>query len=291
VQTGELAVRFETHFGYFKGCPFMYLSEFHPPARPCRIESSWRAKPADDGDRWRRLYLKTPQLPLTHIAACFDSKYRTVAVPASRPEYNRCLEFRSGFPDGLAGLVSLLETGLCLPAPAPFDLVLALDRYKTIDEDVPADQWANTEVGQLIHQAKYFTYSPGKQKQAREALAARLAAAIERHPAYRDAPYLLSVPGSSGTGNSTGERVAHLVAEATHKQLIQTIGPARAPRKADPSLDVRGLFSSPTMLDGPCVIVDDVWHTGATCTEVARVAKLAGAHAVYGLVGARTMRN
>lgn len=228
---------------------------------------------------------------MTHIKACFAPEYSLVPVATDRGEFNRCLQFPGSFPDGFETLVSLLQTALCLPAPPPFDLTLALDRYKTADDDVPPEQWANTEVGELIYRAKYFTYSPDKQRQARNSLAERMTEAIGKHPAYRDAPYLLSVPGSSGDGNSTGEMLARLVAEASGKQLIQTIGPARAQRKADPGLDVAGLFSSPTMLDGPCVVVDDVWHTGTTCTEVARVAKLAGADAVYGLVGARTMRN
>lgn len=269
----------------------MKLIDFAGPARPCRIESSLRTRPQNASAQWRRKYLKTEDLPLTHIKACFDSEYSLVTVSADRSEFNRCLQFPGSFPEGFEALVSLLQAALCLPAPPPFDLTLALDRYKTIDDDVPPEQWANTEVGELIYRAKYFTYSPGKQRQARNSLAERMAEAIGKHPAYRDAPYLLSVPGSSGDGNSTGELLARLVAEVTGQQLIQTTGPARAQRKADPSFDVTGLFSSPTMLDGSCVVVDDVWHTGATCTEVARVAKLAGAHAVYGLVGARTMRN
>ncbi|BDH59751.1 hypothetical protein [Tsukamurella sp. PLM1] len=268
----------------------MYLSEF-TPARPSRVENSLRVRPASGGAEWRRLYLKTADLPLAHIAACFGSGYRLVEVPASRAEFNRCLEFPGALPDGVGELVSLLGSGLCLPAPAPFDLVLALDRYKTVDDELPPSQWKNTDVGELVYRAKYYVFSPGAQRRARKALAARLADAIGKHPAYRDAPYLLSVPGSAGDGNSTGELLARLVAESTSKQLIETIGPARAQRKADPSLDVSGMFSSPTMLDGACVIIDDVWHTGGTCTEVAHVAKRAGADAVYGLVGARTMRN
>lgn len=269
----------------------MHLSEFAPLARPCRIESSLRTKPRNKGSQWQRLYLKTPRLPLSHIAACFGSEYSMVTGSGKFSEFDWCLEFHGGFPNDLAELVTLLETALCLPAPDPFDLVLALDRYKTIDEDLLPNQWPNTEVGELVHRAKYYVTSPGTQKSARELLAGRMVEAIGKHPAYRDAPYLLSVPGSAGDGSSTGELVARMVANATGKRLVQTLGPPRPPRKADPSSDVSGLFSSPSMLDGACVIVDDVWHTGGTCIEVARVAKLAGASEVYGLIGARTMRN
>ncbi|WP_328714039.1 ComF family protein [Gordonia sp. Z-3] len=212
-------------------------------------------------------------------------------VAADRGDFNWCLEFPGPFPEGFEQLVSLLETALCLPAPSPFDLVLALDRYKIVDEELPPEQWENTEAGELVHKAKYYLSSPQIQRSARESLTRRMANAIWSHPVYRDAPYLISVPGSSGRGNSTGEQIARLVAAETGKQFIQTVGPARPQRKADPTFDVSGLFSLPSMLSGSCVIIDDVWHTGATCVEVARTAKLAGADAVYGLVAARTMRN
>ncbi|WP_070386221.1 ComF family protein [Rhodococcus erythropolis] len=238
------------------------------------------------------MYLQTDPLPLTHIKECFGDSYAIVrGSPEWTSEYNRCLEFVDGFPKSFKNFVQLLSEVLCLPADEPFDLAFALDRYKVPEEDVHPTDWANTEVGDLVYRSKYFTSSPALQAAAREALAGKLAEAIRRHPSYHAAPYIVSVPGSSGDGTSTGESIARQVAGLTAKRLIQTIGPARPARKANPGLDVRGMFHLPAMLDGPCIVLDDVWMSGTTIREVGRVARHGGASHVYGLAAARTMRN
>lgn len=263
------------------------------PATAQSDHGQQRARPRKPTANWRRrMYLHAEQLPLTHIMECFGDHYTVVDGSSERAsQYDYCLEFTSEFPPGFEDMVQLLTDALCLPPEEPLDLALALDRYKVPDDDLPATAWANTEIGELVHRAKYYKSSPGLQEAARETLAERLAGAIQSHPAYWRAPYLVSVPGASGDGTSTGEIVARLVSQRTGKRLIQTVGPERPAKKANPSLDVRGMFQLPTMLDGPCVVVDDVWMTGATIREVGRVARGAGAPSVYGLAAARTMRN
>ncbi len=178
----------------------MKIADFFPQ-RPSRIMDSQRARPRKPTANWRRrMYLHAEQLPLTHIMECFGDHYTVVDGSSERAsQYDYCLEFTSEFPPGFEDMVQLLTDALCLPPEEPLDLALALDRYKVPDDDLPATAWANTEIGELVHRAKYYKSSPGLQEAARETLAERLAGAIQSHPAYWRAPYLVSVPGRPET--------------------------------------------------------------------------------------------
>lgn len=272
--------------------PDMELVEY-PQERPCRVEAHYVAPPADARQRCQRLYLNSRPLPVRHIEECFRGRYVLQQVSASlQSSYNHCLEWPRGLPGTLRPLVDLLSTGLALPTTgSPLDLAMALDWYKVVDPDIPPELWQNTEAGELVRKAKYFVSSLSVRDSARAALAKRLAGMITAHPVMARAPYIVSVPGSRGDGRSTGEVIAAEVACITGKQYVPTLGPSRQERKGDQSYQLRGLFSIPTMLSAPCVIVDDVVRSGSTLREVGLLAKQAGAPLVYGLAAAKTRRS
>lgn len=261
-------------------------------ARPCRIEASLHTRPQNAGPSWRRSYLKSEWLPLSHIEHCYKGQFDRRDVPAERAaDYNTCLHWPGGFPAGSRELVEVLSDCLVLPTDDHrIELAMALDWYKVIDADVPSTQWDNTVPGQLVYKAKYWVSNPPVRRAAAEQLIEMLSTAIARHPAYRASKYIVSVPGSNGDGTSVGEYIATHVAEQTGKLLAKTTGPAREPRKgggATSSLD--GQFALPTLLDGTCLVIDDVYKSGMTMRATALAARQAGASAVYGLVAAKTV--
>lgn len=258
---------------------------------PCRIEAALHTHPANAGPTWRRSYLKCDRLPLSHIEHCFDGQFEKRSVPAERAvDYDICLHWPNGTPAGARRLVELLADGLALPTRDDrIDLALALDWYKVVDADVPSTQWENTAAGQLVFKAKYWVSNPPVRRAAAAELIDLLSAAIGRHPAFHAAPYLVSVPGSGGDGVSVGEFIAAGVAEQTGKSLIKTVGPAREARKGGAVSTLDGQFSLPSLIDGPCVVVDDVYKSGMTMRATALAARRAGAARVYGLVAAKTI--
>lgn len=264
---------------------------FSSSEKPGRIQSHAFAAPSS-GHVW--LYLNSPSdLPVTHIHHYYSSRFTYDQVPSGYIfTYSHCLRWPGGCPTELTPFVELLESGLAIPAQAiGVDLGLALDWYKIPDDGLPSSQWSNTEVGELVHRAKYYLSSPELRRTAGLALIARLVDAIRSHPAMNAAPYIVSVPGSKGDGSSTGELIAKRVADATGKVLISTSGPQRPARKEDQSYSLDGKFLIRDNLSAPCVIVDDVIRSGTTIRAVAAVARRAGAPRVYGLVAAKTLRS
>lgn len=261
-------------------------------ARPCRIGAALYASPAEAGLAWRRSYLMCDWPPLTHIEHCFGDRFDKRPVPDARAaEYNTCLHWPSGFPPFAQELIEFLREGLVLPTDDDrIDLAMALDWYKVIDPNLPSTEWENTVPGQLVYKAKYWTSNPGIRRAAAGELIDMLSAAIDRHPAYRAASHIVSVPGSKGDGVSVGEYIAEHVAEQTGKVLAKTMGPAREPRKgggATSNLD--GQFALQGMVDGASIVVDDVYRSGMTMRATALAARRAGASAVYGLAAAKTV--
>lgn len=260
---------------------------------PCRIEAALFTHPADSGLLWRRSYLKSLRPPLSHIEYCFGQHFdKLPSVPAPRSEdYNTCLQWPNGFPDGAEQLIRMLRRVLVLPAhDQSIDLALALDWYKIVDPNVASTEWKNTDVGQLVNKAKYWTSSPPTRRAAANQLIEELARAIEEHPALCGASALVSVPGSKGDGVSVGEYIAAGVAQRTGKVLMRTVGPPREPRKSGSAAGVLdGLFTMPSQLAGSCIVVDDVYRSGATMRATALAARKAGASTVFCLAAAKTI--
>ncbi len=262
---------------------------------PCRIEAVLYTHPNEIGPPWKRSYLKSARLPLRHVDHCFGGHFEQMSpVPASRAaDYDNCLHWPGGFPSGAQELIGLLKAALVLPTgrDGRLDLAMTLDWYKVLDPAVASTEWANTEAGDLVYKAKYWVSSPSIRRAAADRLIELLSAAVDRHPAYRDASSVVSVPWSKGDGNSIGEYIASGVAEQAGKELVVATGPAREPRKggggAAGVLD--GLFALPTMIEGACIVVDDVYRSGITMRATALAARQGGATAVYGLAAAKTI--
>ncbi|MFL0243234.1 phosphoribosyltransferase [Mycobacterium sp. SMC-18] len=260
---------------------------------PCRIEAVLYARPSAAGPTWTRSYLKSPRLPVAHIEHCFADRFdRLAPLPAARAaDYDTCLHWPTGYPEGAQRLINLLKEVLVLPTEDDhLDLAVTLDWYKILDPTVASTDWENTVAGGLVQKAKYWVSNPRIQRASANRLIELLSEVVERHPALRAAPFVVSVPGSKGDGNSVGEYIAAGVAEQAGKTLISTTGPAREPRKGGgAAVGLDGQFVLPAMVEGACIVVDDVYKSGMTMRATALAARKAGATAVYGIAAAKTI--
>jgi hypothetical protein len=190
------------------------------------------------------------------------------------------------------GFLELLEEVLVLEVSASLECAIALDFYKDPDPDLDPRQWPNTAAGQLVNAGKYWGNESARQK-----LVEALADVIDRHPIYARADVILTVPGHRARTTSFGERVAKGVADTVNIPLLRT-GAVNAERTSAKEADDQGwprdlsgeFIVGPEVHGKVVIVIDDVFHTGITMSAVAKAARDAGAVAVLGLVGARTLR-
>jgi hypothetical protein len=195
-------------------------------------------------------------------------------------------------------LLAVLGTTLTLSCPATLDFVLALDWYKEPVDGVPATSWPNTETGELVHLGKYRYRADGdRQTEVGRLLMQKVSAVIQGHPLLRNSDVVLDVPGHDTERVSFGSRMAATVARdfKLPKIRVKARDKFRAEAKSlDPSQRMKvltGQFSIANDLQGQTgLIVDDVFHSGASMGETARAARAAGASQVFGICAVRTRR-
>jgi hypothetical protein len=190
----------------------------------------------------------------------------------------------------LRGLLELLSEILSIGHKAEaVEHCFALDYYKIPEDDVDPMQWRNTDAGRLVNQSKY---SGGMS--AFKHLTAELVGVVERHPELRACTSVVSVPGRDGTRAGHGERLARAVALGTGKNFYRTkpLYQVRAEAKSGGELCLEDVeVDSAVFFDDLTLIIDDVYRSGGSLGTVAAKARQVGAVKVYGLVGAKTLRN
>jgi hypothetical protein len=241
------------------------------------------------------LFLRCSPIQITHINASFGGQYQLREAPGdSAHDFDYALRWQYGVPTECRHLIQFLTENLALPMAAHPVVKLAscLDWYKDAGTSINSSEWNDTYVGSLVSQGKYARPGHGStSEKATDALVELMSAAIATHPEFRRADYIVSVPGSKGDYTSFGERLASAVAETTGKPLVQIEGPRREQRKSDAAPAVDGLFVAPSLLNGRCLVIDDVIRSGNSVAETARAARQAGATAVHVLAAAKTRRN
>ena len=196
--------------------------------------------------------------------------------------------------DELETFLTLLSEICSLqPSFGDVDICLALDLYKVPpDEDDASGRWANTPAGDLVHRSKYWTAPDGPR--AFRQLTGELSTVIAHHPRLRDADCIVSIPGRSSSALGHGERLANAVAMTTGKTFFRTQGlyGERPQAKAGEFKLTEELVAVPAQFGGASVIVvDDVLMSGSSMRAVAARVRSAGGGSVYGLVGAKTLKN
>jgi hypothetical protein len=269
------------------------VAPYHRDSRGNRL-SSWTFVPGSGSDD---LWLRGPA-EVVHQVKATDPFYIDLAVPPpERLLWTHVLRAPGPLTHDVRQLLDILKQVLIIPPPLQAEVVLALDWYKQADANVRPFDWPNTSDGQLVHFGKY-RYAPGSEEQARvgRQLAGRLASVVQLHPILRNVPTIVDVPGhDSRLRVSFGSRAA-TVASRLGKRMVKTQArlafrpPAKSADQEMRAAVISGQFFFSEPISGAVLIVDDVYRSGISLSEVAKAAREAGAGTAFGLCGVLTMR-
>jgi hypothetical protein len=268
-----------------------FLPAFVPDSRGNRLKSyDIRRRPEPHTER--RIYLCGPSGVEKQIRWLVDYRGLSARTLDLRPEdkgkWSHRVAASGPIPRDIRATLELLTEVVTLPERKHLDIALTLDFYKDPDPDLDPYSWPNTETGDLVHRGKYHA-SPA----ARNELAQKLARVARTHPFYVLADYVAPVPGHDSSKASFGAGLAGAVAAELGKPLVEVSCKRknRPEAKDRPPDGLEDEFTIANDVDGDVVlIVDDVWRTGDSMSGVAAAARRAGARAVVGLTGVRTMR-
>lgn len=204
----------------------------------------------------------------------------------------------AGPPPGLISFLEYLKSIITLPMLPHLRASVALDWYKIPLEGVDPFQWPNSPLGQNVSRGKYwFKSDPRQQQIAGLEISGAICRTVASNPLFNLAEYVLDVPGHDGSQLSFGSRLAATVARDLGKKFLRARSTtefrpaAKNLTAAQSNAAVSGKFRVDQPLTGKTVlIVDDVFRSGRSLSEVSRAASAAGVSTVYGVCAVRTMR-
>jgi hypothetical protein len=268
---------------------------FRSDSRANRLES-WTT--TNDSSAGHFLWLRTDDAVVAQLIKLAPDYSPRQLPPNSLVTWTHVFWSPDALRPDVAELLVVLGTTLTLSCPVTLDFVLALDWYKKPVEGISSTGWPNTETGELVHLGKHRYKTNGdRQAEVGRLLMKKMSAVIQGHPLLRKADVVLDVPGHDTERVSFGSRMAATVARdfGTPKIRVKARDKFRAEAKSmDPSQRagvLAGQFSIAKDLQGhTALIVDDVFHSGASMGEAARAARAAGANRVLGICAVRTRR-
>lgn len=171
---------------------------------------------------------------------------------------------------------------------------LALDWYKVIEEDVDPNDWDYTEVGRLVHDAKYKHWTRAG-RSAMDDLVDRLCAVIQAHPLMREATAVTTPPSHNGE-TSFAIRLTGLVARQLGIGFVRVIdeegGHAPAKERETGAVATSAYtFVCEDDCEGTIIVVDDLYRSGRSMAATAAAVSAVGADSVFGLACTKTARN
>lgn len=269
---------------------------FRSDSRANRLES-WTTT-TDDSSAGHFLSLRTADAVVAQLLKLAPD-YSPRQLPPNLPvTWTHVFRSPGALRSDVAELLVVLGAILTLSCPVTLDFVLALDWYKQPVDGIPSTDWKNTETGELVYLGKHRYKTDGdRQGEVGRLLMRKVSAVIQGHPLLRKADVILDVPGHDTERVSFGSRMAATVGRDFEIPRIRV--KARDKFRAEAkSLDrsqraevLAGQFSIAHDLQGQtALVVDDVFHSGASMGETARAARDAGANQVLGICAVRTRR-
>jgi len=160
---------------------------------------------------------------------------------------------------------------------------------------------ARTSMGSLVYAAKPYSHTlTDEHVKASKELAQHYIAFIQRHPLYRQAPYIVSVPPSTlDKPFDLPSELVYAICLSTGKKMfdagLRKIRPTREMKDCQTDQEKVMNISGAFIADGDSfnvgdviIILDDIYMSGHTLNEVTRMLRPKGAPMVLGLVATKT---
>ena len=162
-----------------------------------------------------------------------------------------------------------------------------------------------TEVGQLVYLAKPYRRNPTLRNfEASSSLAERMVQFVRNHPTYRRSEVIVSAPPSRPEGqfDLPTQLAGHLLKSFHNltdgRKWVQKVRQTRAmkdcrtiPEKIANVKDAFEITTDDDIRDRTVLVIDDIYESGFTLNELARVLFAGGAKTVLGLVASKTGRD
>lgn len=256
-------------------------------ARNASVLSEWTESVSSDGRR--RLHLLCRNEVAVQVERAIGAALgdRLPIRAADRGEWTHRYPLTRTLTEEEVGFLELLGHVLTVRIGPPVVVAIALDWYKDPQSNEDPNLWADTRVGELVHEAKYAGSVLHAQR-----LVAELAQVMAQHPDLSRAEVVVSVPSHSPRHFS--ERLAKAVANVRMLPLADLTDNGAAPVKDTPADErpAREFAIDAARIEGRSVIlIDDVCRTGESLRTAAAFLDSVGASSVCALVAFRTMRN
>ena len=167
----------------------------------------------------------------------------------------------------------------------------SLSQYKEeTSGKTPAD-WPQTEVGELVHKAKYWA-----DQSAAGDLAERMAEFATFHPRYCSVDFVVWAHSSNSLARELGQAVSLALDVASSGARLVTRREIAKAKNLSGSNDQKRVSPDELQLDGTgsagsVLLIDDVWTTGRTLSTLATACyEQWGTAEVCAIIAARTLR-
>jgi competence protein ComFC len=189
-----------------------------------------------------------------------------------------------------SSIVTFLTSNRVQVLPGNWEKGVALDFHSRF---IGSD-WQRSQIGELMFRLKYH-----EDRSVLPHLAHHLRGALDDNPELATVDLIAPVPPSEKRPFEPVQLIAETVAEIVRKpiQVVFAKRKVTAPQKEMRSLaqkqaNVAGVFTcTAPVQDKTILIVDDLFDSGATLTEITRLLKANGARCVYTLVITRTIHS
>ncbi|OLR94438.1 phosphoribosyltransferase [Actinokineospora bangkokensis] len=214
------------------------------------------------------------------------------------PEWPQRIRMDFTPPDELFDFLALLEHKVLLIKVHRKSILagaVALDWYQRPDA---TGKLGFSSTATRVRLLKGYTPStPTQREAARRELCEHMSEVVTKHLWLATATRILPTPGHSATTPSSGARLGRDLATAL-KIPITEVSARSAERKQAKNMHpwertslIREFDVAEDLTGQTVLVVDDIYHSGATMAGVAFAAQRAGAENVLGLVAARVLRS
>ena len=185
----------------------------------------------------------------------------------------------------------------CITIEDGLDESHTLSPHTLVDDD---ENWHRSSIGNLVYKAKY-SFNISESEDATQQIASKIIRFVRRHPRYRNSTAIGYAPPSNPSRTRTlPGTLTQTVANHFDKPIISPIRQTAIPPqknyeggetdKSRTEVQHGTIRIDQDVRGAKAIIIDDLYESGATMEEVARVLRAAGADEVLGLAITKNAR-